>query len=256
MEKTLLQEEKKSRLFIALGAFFLTNAIVAEFIGTKLFSWEKTLGIAPAKMQLFGAELNFDMTAGVILWPMVFILTDIINEYFGSKGVRRLSIIAVVMLVYSFLTIRLAMGLEGSDYWLGSQSAKGIQNMGAAYDAVFGQGLFIIVGSLVAFLVGQMVDALIFARIRKITQSKMIWLRATGSTVVSQFIDSYVVLLIAFYFSGTYPLIWVLQVGTLNYIYKLVVAIVLTPLLYLAHNLIDRYLGKNLSEKMQQETLN
>lgn len=238
-----IKTDKKNQLFLLLGFFFLTNAIIAEFVGAKIFSLEKTLGLLPFQFPLFGGKMDGNMTAGVVIWPLVFILTDVINEYFGKKGVQRLSWIAVVCLIYSFIVVRLIMGLEGADFWINSGSNKGLTNMSVAFNALFGQGLMIILGSLVAFLVGQIVDAHVFERLKSKTAGNSIWLRATGSTFVSQFIDSYVVLFIAFYLGGNYDLIWVLQVGTFNYIYKIVVAIILLPLLYTIHNAIDRYLG-------------
>jgi len=234
---------RRNNLFLILGFFFLTNAIVAEFIGAKIFSLEKTIGIAPLNLKILGDSYNMDMTAGVLLWPFVFILTDIINEYFGPKGVRKLSYIAVLMLVYSFVMVRAAMGLEGADFWQFSAQNLGIKSMTNAFNSVFGQGLMIILGSLVAFLIGQIIDAFVFAQIKKKSQNRFIWLRATGSTVVSQFIDSYVVLVVAFYLGGNYSLKWVLQVGTINYLYKLAMAIILLPLLYFLHHVIDNYLG-------------
>ena len=238
-----LKSEKKTQLFIVLGFFFLTNAIIAEFVGAKIFSLEKSLGLPPFQFPVFGEKLDGNMTAGVVIWPLVFILTDVINEYFGKKGVQRLSWIAVFCLIYSFIVVRLIMGLEGADFWIKSGNNKGLSDMSVAFNALFGQGLMIILGSLVAFLVGQITDAYVFERIKVKTGGNSIWLRATGSTVVSQFIDSYVVLIIAFYLGGNYDLEWVLQVGTFNYIYKIIVAIILLPLLYFIHNAIDRYLG-------------
>jgi hypothetical protein len=237
-------DKRKNKLFLLLGTFFLTNAIVAEFIGAKIFSLEATLGFNPANITLFGETNSFSMTAGVILWPFVFIMTDIINEYFGKEGVRKLSYLTVIMLIYSFVMVRVAMGLIGADFWIGSGSNKGIADMSSAYNSVFGAGLMIIIGSLVAFLVGQMVDAFIFTKIKDKTNNKFIWLRATGSTVVSQFIDSYVVLIIAFYIGGTFSFKQVMAIGTINYIYKLTMSIVLLPLLYFVHGIIDKYLGK------------
>lgn len=236
---------RRNNLFLILGFLFLTNAIIAEFIGAKIFSVEKTLGLSPAQIQFGNSVYNLDMTAGVILWPFVFILTDVINEYFGKSGVRKLSFTAVFMLIYSFLAVRIAIGLEGADFWVGSAEKSGIQSMQQAFNKVFGQGLMIIIGSLVAFLIGQIVDALIFEKIKEKTANKMIWLRATGSTAVSQFIDSYVVLIIAFYFGGNYSLSWIIQVGTINYLYKLGMAIILLPLLYGFHGIIDKYLAKD-----------
>jgi len=237
-------DKRKNKLFLVLGTFFLTNAIVAEFIGAKIFSLEATLGITPFNITLFRETNSFNMTAGVILWPFVFIMTDIINEYFGKEGVRKLSYLTVIMLIYSFIMVRVAMGLKGANFWIGSGSKNGITDMSSAYNSVFGAGLMIIIGSLVAFLVGQMVDAFIFTKIKDKTNNKFIWLRATGSTVVSQFIDSYVVLIIAFYIGGTFTFKQVLAIGTINYIYKLTMSVVLLPLLYFVHGIIDRFLGK------------
>ena len=84
-ESTTTFNERKNRLFIVLGFSFLTNAIIAEFIGAKIFSLEGSLGVKPLNLQWGDSTYNLDMTAGVILWPFVFILTDIINEYFGKK---------------------------------------------------------------------------------------------------------------------------------------------------------------------------
>ena len=90
-------QKKKQNLFIILAGIFLTNAILAEMIGVKIFSAEKTLGMQPANIKLFGDfVLDFNLTAGVIIWPIVFVTTDIINEYFVKKGVRKLSFLAAV----------------------------------------------------------------------------------------------------------------------------------------------------------------
>ena len=125
--------------------------------------------------------------------------------------------------------------------------------MDLAFRRIFGQGLWIIVGSLVAFLVGQIVDVLVFHRIKRFTGEGKVWMRATGSTLVSQFIDSYVVLVIAFYVGADWNIVTVLAIGTVNYIYKFLLAILLTPLIYLGHYGIDRYLGHELATKMKEE---
>lgn len=247
---------KKNLLFIVLGGFFVTNAVVAEFIGTKIFSLEKTLGLPLAEWSVLGYELNFDLTAGVLLWPVVFVMTDIINEYYGKKGVRMLSYLTALLLIYSFLMIRLAMHLVPNDWWNNeSQSAIGLSKMSVAFDAVFGQGLMIILGSLVAFLVGQIVDATIFKWLKSKTMGRGIWLRATGSTLISQFIDSYIVLFIAFYFGADWSAERVLAIGTMNYLYKLGIALLMIPVLYGVHALIDMYLGKRLAKEMMDEAV-
>jgi uncharacterized integral membrane protein (TIGR00697 family) len=250
-----VKQGKKNRLFLLLAGFFLTNALLAEFIGVKIFSVERSLGLPDADFHILGETLSFHLTAGVLLWPVVFIITDIVNEYFGRRGVKQLSYLAIGLIIYAFVMVRLAIGLTPADWWVGSAASKGLRDLNAAYSQVFGQGLFIIAGSLTAFLVGQVVDARIFRMLRLRTGEKAIWLRATGSTLVSQLIDSYVVLLIAFGWGADWPLHRVIAVGTMGYIYKLSCAIILTPVLYGVHHMIDRYLGKELSAEMMEEAV-
>lgn len=251
--------EKKHRLFLILGGFFITNTLVAEFIGVKIFSLEASLGFDPLNIKLFGVDkLGFNLTAGVMLWPVVFVMTDIINEYFGKKGVRMLSNMAVIFILYAFLMFLVGINLAPNEWWqfesgLRPDSNQSVDDMDLAFRKIFGQGLWIIVGSLVAFLVGQIVDVLVFHRIKQFTGEGKIWLRATGSTLVSQFIDSYIVLIIAFYIGADWDIVRVLAIGTVNYIYKFVLAIVLTPMIYLGHYLIERYLGEDLASRLKTE---
>jgi uncharacterized integral membrane protein (TIGR00697 family) len=239
-----------------LAGFFITNALVAEMVGIKIFSAENTLGITPVNLNVFGTIFDFNLTAGTILWPFVFISTDIINEYFGKAGVRRISIFTAGLIAYGFIIIGLSTLLEPAQFWL-DQNNTDTQgnpfNINTAFNTVFRQGMGIIVASLTAFLVGQFVDVYVFQKLRKMSGSKMLWLRATGSTVVSQLIDSFVVLFIAFYLLGNWSMLLVLQVGVVNYIAKGILALLLTPLLYFAHSAIDQYLGKEVSEKMIEE---
>ncbi|MCU0364380.1 MAG: queuosine precursor transporter [Ignavibacteriaceae bacterium] len=247
--------DKSNTLFYILGTFFVANALLAEFIGVKIFSLEKLLGIEPINLSFFGeSNLSFNLTAGVLLWPVVFIMTDIINEYFGRKGVRFMSFTAATLIAYAFLMVYFAIGLTPADFWIERNTTTGIVNMDLAFNTIFGQGLWIILGSLVAFLIGQLVDVYVFHFLRSFTGSSKIWIRATGSTFISQFIDSFVVLLIAFYFGAGWDLSLVLAIGIVNYIYKFAVAIFLTPLLYVLHFLIDLYLGKELSHKLIEES--
>lgn len=251
------QQSRKTNLFIILGSIFLTNAILAEIIGVKIFSGEKTLGFAPVNWNVFGDYvLDFNLTAGAVIWPIVFITTDIINEYFGKKGVRKISFITAGLIAYVFVIISIVTILVPADFWIevNGQTPDGESfNIDYAFNTIFRQGLGIIIGSLTAFLLGQLIDVFVFQKLRAVTGSKMIWLRATGSTLVSQFIDSFVVLGIAFYVFGNWEISQIIAVGLINYVYKFTVAILLTPVLYLGHGLIDRYLGKDLAEKMAHE---
>ncbi len=247
---------KGSRLFLILGGFFIANAIIAEFIGVKIFSLEQSIGIEPMQWDVFGYTLNMELTAGVILWPVVFIMTDIINEYFGIKGVRFLSNGAVLLIIYAFIMVFISIYLTPASWWGPSKSEAGIPDMQLAFTAIFGQGLWIIVGSLGAFLIGQIVDVYVFQKIKRMTGEKKIWLRATGSTLVSQLIDSFVVLYIAFGIGSDWSMAKIIAIGSVNYTYKFAIAVALTPMLYLIHYIIDAYLGKDLAEQLKKEAMN
>ncbi|MEM8966245.1 MAG: queuosine precursor transporter [Bacteroidota bacterium] len=261
MPNTSSTSRKKTNLFIVLSGIFLTNALIAELIGVKIFSLEDTLGVPRAQLPLLkDFVLDFNLSAGVVLWPIVFITTDIINEYFGKKGVRKISFLTAGFIVYAFIAISITTNLAPADFWLdvNREDANGNPfDVNFAFNLVYRQGMGIIVGSLFAFLLGQLLDVFVFQKLRRITGSNRIWLRATGSTLVSQLIDSYLVLFIAFYLLAPSNARWsisqVISVGIVNYSYKFIVAIAITPLLYIAHYIIDRYLGKTLAEEMTTE---
>lgn len=237
--------DRSSRLFVILAAFFVCNALMAEFIGVKIFAFEDTFGFAPFNWELFGQRGSLNFTAGVLLWPMVFIFTDVINEYFGQRGVRMISYLAVALILYAFLFAFIAISLAPASWWVGIGAKNGVPDMQAAFANIFGQGLWTIGGSVIAFLIGQLIDISVFQRIRNATGERYIWLRATGSTAVSQLVDSFVVLYIAFVIGPQHwPTSLFLAVGTVNYMYKISAAIALIPLIYLVRRAIQAYLGK------------
>jgi len=210
-------KSKKDIVFVILAGIFITNAVVAELIGGKLIQ------IGP-----------FVMSIGILPWPIVFLTTDLINEYFGEKGVRKLSFITAGLIAYAFVVLLLAITIP---------AAKGISPVNDdQFQAVFGQSMWIIVGSIVAFLVSQLIDVSIFWFFKKKTGDKKIWLRTTGSTVVSQLFDSFIVLGIAFWLPGKINFETFLSSALTGYTFKLTVAVLLTPLIYLGHYLIRNFL--------------
>lgn len=254
--------QRATRLFIFLGGFFVANAMVAEFIGVKIFALEPTLGLEPFNFNLFGQQGALQFSAGVLLWPIVFVMTDLINEYYGKRGIRLLSFLTVGLIGYAFVMIFFAIGLVPADWWIGQNAAQGVPDMQAAFKVTLGQGMLIIAGSITAFLVAQLVDVISFHRIKALTGERMIWLRATGSTVISQFIDSFVVLYIAFklgpdLFGTVTPWTWsqLFAVAVVQYAYKFIMAIALTPVLYWAHDWIERYLGHALAAEMKKKAM-
>ena len=221
---------RKEIVFIVLAGFFITNAIVGEMIGGKLIQ------IGP-----------FIMSIGILPWPVVFLSTDLINEYFGKKGVRTITFLTAGLIVYTFIVLFAGMNV-------GSASFSPVNS--EQFNAVFGQSLWIIVGSLTAFLFSQLIDVAVFWFIRSRTGHKLIWLRATGSTVVSQLIDTFVVSGIAFFLPGKISLSEYLNVAFTGYIFKFIVALSVTPLIYLGHAAVKRFLGGEESEKLVADVSN
>lgn len=209
-------QTRKHTIYTILAGIFITNAVVAELIGGKL------IYVGP-----------YLMSVGILPWPVVFITTDLINEYFGEKGVRRLSYITAALIAYCFFVLWVCMGIP---------AAEGIGVQDSQFDAVFGQSMWIIVGSIVAFLVSQLIDATLFHYIKRRTGNKYIWLRSTGSTVISQFFDTFIVLGIAFYATGQMDTPTYISSGFTGYFVKLSIAILLTPIIYLGHSLIHKHM--------------
>lgn len=210
-------QNKKDIVYIVLAGIFITNAVVAELIGGKL------IYVGP-----------YVMSVGILPWPIVFITTDLINEYFGQKGVKKLSIITACLIAYAFVVL------------FGALQIPAVQGAGLVTDdqfnGVFGQSLWIIVGSITAFLVSQLIDVTVFHFFKNKTGNKMIWLRSTGSTVVSQLFDSFIVLGIAFWFTGKMSTEMYITSAFTGYFVKLILAVLLTPFIYLGHSIIQKYI--------------
>src|SRR5690242_8412862 len=175
---TDILKSKSTKLFVIFSSFFVANALIAECIGGKIFSLERLLGLDPVNLTLFGQSgLGFNLTCGVLLWPLEFVMTDIVNEYYGARAVRRISFTAVFLIAYAFLMYFIAIGVPAADFWRPINIKNGIPDMQAAFSGIFGQGMRIIVGSIVAFLASQIVDVTVFHRIKKVTGEKHVWLR-------------------------------------------------------------------------------
>ncbi len=210
-------QKKKDIVYVILAGIFITNAVVAELIGGKLIN-------------VFGVP----MSVGILPWPIVFVSTDLINEYFGEKGVRKLSLITASLIAYTFVILFIAMRIPAMH---GDKLVTDDQ-----FNAVFGQSMWIVVGSITAFMVSQLIDVSIFHFVKNKTGDKMIWLRSTGSTVISQLFDSFIVLGIAFWLTGKMTTEIFLASAITGYFVKMIIAIVLTPLIYLGHSLIEKYI--------------
>jgi uncharacterized integral membrane protein (TIGR00697 family) len=223
-------KSKKDIVFLVLAGFFITNAIVAELIGGKL-------------VQFFGI---FTQSIGIILWPVIFLLTDLINEYFGKDGVKKLTYITMALISFTFILLSIALNIKATSFSPVSDEA---------FRTVFGQSQWIIVGSIIAFLVSQLVDVYVFSFLKSKTGHKHIWLRATGSTMISQLVDTFVVQYIAFVLPGKWAFGDFLVNASWGYSFKLLVALALIPLIYLGHYVIGKYIHKE-NDTLLNESLN
>ncbi|MCB1178475.1 MAG: queuosine precursor transporter [Leptospiraceae bacterium] len=223
-----MHHDRKSKLFIWLNAGFLTFLIIAELTGSKLFSF-----------------MGFVLTLGVIPFPITFLITDVLNEFYGKAAVKRTTMVGMVMILFVYGLILIGLQIPAE---------PGSPVDDASFRRVFANSGMVIVGSITAYLVGQFIDIHVFHFLRLKTKGKMVWLRATGSTVVSQLIDSFIVVFIAF---GAYKSFGeLLAIGANNFTYKMIIAIGLTPLIYLSHSLIEKYLGeeaKHLQDSAMKE---
>jgi len=237
--KHLHELSRPQKLYVVGAAIFITALVVAEATAGKLF----TVIHLPFTLNILGE--SFDeviMTAGVIAFPITFIITDLLNEYFGKPGIRFVTYIGMVMIIFEFGLIQVAMSVETS-------SISPVPH--EAFNTVFGASGRIIIGSLVAYVIGQLADISLFHWLRGLTNGKHLWLRATGSTFGSQFLDTFIVLFIAFW--GPLTIQTIVAITLFNYVYKFIVAVLITPLIYVAHWIMDRYLGHETADRLIHE---
>jgi uncharacterized integral membrane protein (TIGR00697 family) len=224
---------RRQWLFVFLAGLFVTNAITAELISNKLIE-------IPISFSISGNKIGpFVTIVGVIPWPVVFIITDLLNEFYGEKAVRRISWITAILIAYCFIIISIALQLPAKEI-PGSSLATN-----AEFGKVFGQAQAVIIGSIAAFLLSQIMDATLFHWIKRKTGNRYIWLRSTGSTVISQMVDTIVVLYIGFVLTGAITMNDFFNIAPTNYLLKLGIAILLTPVIYLGHYLVRKYLRED-----------
>lgn len=235
----MLLADRRTLLLVVLTGFFITNALIAEMVGVKLVDVGAPLWglVEPG---------TFIMSVGVLPWPLVFLATDLINEFYGVAVVRRISLLTAALIAYAFVVVLIAIQVPGFPV------PGGVDD--GSFALVFGQSLWIIVGSIAAFLIAQIVDVTVFWWVRERTGARLIWARATGSTVVSQLIDTVVVIGIAFWLPGKLSAEQFVGAVTTSYTSKLVIALALTPLIYLGHWLVERWLGETQADQIVRQS--
>lgn len=214
--------DAKLGLFITLVAMFMVCLVVGDLTGGKLTSFH-----------LFGREWVFSV--GLIAFPVTFILTDILNEFYGKAVVRRITFLAFAMVGLTLTILLVSNALPFwprvlKDDWTGVQPRD--------FDRVFTNSMRIQVSSMFAFLIANLVDIWVFFLFKKLTGNKMLWLRATGSTAVSQLIDTFVIN--ALVWGGKMTFDEYLTTVITSYAVKVAAAIAITPLIYGVHEIVEK----------------
>ena len=208
-------------LFLTLVGVFLTSLLLGNLIAGKV-----------AGVELGGHE--FAMSVGGIPFPLTFVLTDILNEFYGRRVVRRVTFLGFAMTALAFLMLHVAAAMA----WLEAAHRPEWQGLPPhAWDAVFTGATQIQIASMVAYLVGQLLDISVFFAIKRWTGNRFLWLRATGSTLISQLIDTVLVTAIGF---AALPNEVIFEMIRTAYLVKVVTAIAMTPVIYALHAVIER----------------
>ncbi len=215
--------DRRAKVYLYLCGVFLTALLIGDTIGSKLFEVDIPLGLT---------TLHATLSVGAIWFPVTFLLTDVINEFYGSEGARFVTFLGFWMAILSFIILLAARKIPAASFSPIAQDT---------FDNVFGNANRIFFASLVAYLIGQLVDISIFQAAKKLTQSKHIWLRSTGSTLISQLVDTLVVTWVAFY--GILDPAVLKRAAITSYVVKVMLAVGLTPVIYALHGLIHRTLG-------------
>jgi queuosine precursor transporter len=224
------------KLYVVLAALFVSCLLLGDVIGGK------TIPTFP----IFGHDLG-PISVGVIPFPVTFLLTDVVNDFYGRRGARFLTLVgfAMALLAYALLQLTTALPAHESTYFTQAEFAK-----------IFGGSSQLFIASMIAYLVGQFLDIQVFQFWKALTESRHLWLRATGSTLFSQVVDTVMINLIFWLWtassdphsflgmmSSSERYAWVLAKISREYLIKLLVAILLTPVVYGVHGVIVRWLG-------------
>ncbi|WP_342376920.1 queuosine precursor transporter [Myxococcus stipitatus] len=217
--------DRRMQFFVVLATVFVTSLVVGDLIGVKLF--EVNLGFVISVMSM-----------GMLPFPVTFLLTDLLNEFYGKKAARFVTWVGFFMAIFAYTVIAIAVQIPFAPL---TRSPDFTGTVESAFVNVFSGSQRILVASMVAYLVAQFCDITIFNLLKRITKNKQLWLRATGSTLVSQLIDTVVVQFVAW--TGVLPTDVIFKIILTSYVVKMLVAIGLTPFVYLGHALVERKLG-------------
>ena len=231
--------ENYIKIYSILMSVFVVMLVLTNIIGTKIF----ILFGNTFPNGIFGSPLA--LTAGIITYPITFLVTDVTSEIFGKKRANLMVIVGFFCSLLTLLIITIVLNLEPSEIWLSGTSYSNIDEIELAFKTVFTLPGVLIFASMLAYLVAQLIDIKIFHFIKKVTKSKHLWLRNNLSTMVSQLIDTIIVNSIFLGFGMGLQFEVVCKIIIANYLIKILFAMIDTPLVYVVtHNIKKKYISK------------
>lgn len=217
--------DTRAKLFLSLTAVFVTSLVVGDLIGGKLMG-----------VPLFG-QVHY-LSVGFIPFPITFLLTDLLNEFYGKRAARTVTWVGFGMAVFTLVVVTVAVAMP----WHPDTLQPGWTGLTpSTFDAVFASGRRILIASMTAYVVAQLIDIAVFHRLKSLTKGKLLWVRATGSTVISQLIDTIVIQSLVW--SGNLDVPRLTNLIITSWVGKVFIAVLLTPLIYAGHALVQRVLG-------------
>ena len=230
---TLKDKLLAQRIYMLLGALFITSLVVSNLIFQKFFYWH------PFNIELFGANL-FEISVGILPYPITFLITDLISEIYGKKNANQVVITGIFASIFSLLIILIA------------DSVPAISNSpvdDVLFTKVFGQSAIAVFASMTAYLFAQFIDIQIYHFWKRLTKGRHLWLRNNFSTWFSQFIDTFSILMLLCFFE---VLPWESFSGLLisGFLFKVLVAALDTPFLYIGVHLFRKRFGLKINEEI------
>lgn len=227
------------RLYLLLAACFVTLLVLTNIIGIKLFQ-------AP-----FNPE--FALTTGILTYPFTFLVTDIVSEVYGKRRADFMVAVGFLMSLLMLFLVQVAMRVPAHPYWVGGDGFyQDVADQQYAFESVFALNGVLLFGSLTAYVCAQLTDNYLFHFWKRLTKGRHLWLRNNGSTMISQLVDTAVVNSILFYIGFGLEFWMGVQIMATIYVYKVAIALMDTPLIYLGVFGVKRLLGYGFYEEVPQ----
>ncbi|WP_460219974.1 queuosine precursor transporter [Psychroserpens sp. MEBiC05023] len=222
------------KIYLFLAALFITSLVVSNLIFQKFFYWY------PFDVEIFGTKL-FEISVGLLPYPLTFLITDLISEIYGKKRANQVVVAGIFASIFSLLIILISSHVPATTWSYVNDET---------FTQVFGNSSIAVFASMITYLFAQFVDIQIYHFWKRLTKGKHLWLRNNFSTWFSQFVDTFTILMLLCSF-GIIP--WVNFKGLLisGFIFKVIVAALDTPFLYLGVFLFRRRFNLEVNEEIE-----